>query len=153
MVDVLEEVELDRVAEPLGRLQSVEDDAAATASEVLIEETHRAAEDPRQVRFPLMPLLVLDVPARDSTPATIDRVEVVADRPVKVPGTAEFGGHRQRVFIQVPVKKPRRVLGVILRIAATGQVAKDPSLPLAGQSRIAPTAGRVASCRCPSPPP
>ena len=50
MVDVLEELELDRVAEPLGRLQPVEDDAAAPAGEVLVEEPHGAAEDPRQVR-------------------------------------------------------------------------------------------------------
>ena len=151
VVDVLEEVELDRVAEPLGRLQAVEDDAAATAGEVLIEETHGAAEDPRQVRFPLVPLLVLDVPARDSTPAAIDRVEVVADRPVEVPGMAEVGGHRERVLVQVPVEKPRRVLGVILRVAATGQVAEDPSLPLAGQSRLRPAQAdlRLADARRP----
>ena len=69
MVNVLEELELDRVAEPLGRLEAVEDDAPASADEVLVEEPDGAAEDPRQVRLPLVPLLGLDVAARDASPA------------------------------------------------------------------------------------
>ena len=91
MVDVLEELELDRFAEPLGRLESVEDDAAAAAGEMLVEETDGAAEDPRQVALPFVPLLVLEVPARDATPAAIDRVEVIADRPGEIPGVVEVG--------------------------------------------------------------
>ena len=129
MVDVLEELELDRVAEPIGRLESVEDDAAATPGEVLVEEADGASEGPGQVRFPFVPLVGLDVAARDPTPAAIDGVEVVADRPAEVPGVVEVWGHRQRVLVQVPIEQPRRVLGVILRIAATVRSQMTPRRP------------------------
>ena len=61
VVDVFEELELDRLAEPLGRLEAVEDDPAGTACEVLIEKPGRAAEDPRQVGLPFVPLVGLEV--------------------------------------------------------------------------------------------
>ena len=61
MVDVLEELELDRFAEPLGRLEPVEDDAPGAPREVLIEEAGRAAEDSREVGLPFVPLVGLEV--------------------------------------------------------------------------------------------
>src|SRR5207248_2751264 len=43
VIDILKEFELDGFAEPLGRLEPVEDDPAAPAREMLVEEAHRAA--------------------------------------------------------------------------------------------------------------
>ena len=79
MVDVLEELELDRFAEPIGRLQSVEDDPPAAAGEMLVEVADGASEDPCQVALPFVPLVGLEVAARDPTPASVDRVEIIAD--------------------------------------------------------------------------
>ena len=80
MVDVLEELELDRFAEPIGRLQAVEDDPPAAAGEMLVEEADRTSEDPRQVALPFVPLLGLEIAARDPSAAAVDRVEIIADR-------------------------------------------------------------------------
>ena len=147
VVDVLEELELDRVAESLGRLQSVEDDPTAPAGEMLIEEAGGAAEDPRQVALPFVPLLGLEIAARDPSAAAVDRVEVIAERRVKSQAWSKSGVGRQRVVVQVPVEQPRGILGVILRIAATGQVADDARAALRRPARTGPSAGRAASCR------
>jgi hypothetical protein len=68
VVDVLEEFELDGFAEAFGRLQSVEDDAASPAGEVLIKETDGAAVNPGQVALPLVPLVGFEVVARYARP-------------------------------------------------------------------------------------
>ena len=81
VVDVLEELELDRVAEPLGRLEAVEDHAPDSPGEVLVEEADRAPEDPRQLRLPFVPGFGIEVRPAHPPAGPVDRVEVSAERP------------------------------------------------------------------------
>ena len=153
MVNVLEELELDRLAEAIGRLQSVEDDPAASPREMLVEVADGTSEDPCQVALPFVPLIGLEVAARDPPAAAVDRMEIIADGSREIPGVVEVRRCRQRKLVEVPVEETRCVFGVILRIAASGQVAEDPSPPFADQARAGPIGGRPVSCRRPSTPP
>ena len=85
VVEVLEELELDRVGEPLGRLDPVDDDPARAPDEVLVEEGDRAAEDAGEVGLPGVPVVGLEVAAGHAAAGAGERVEVVAERPVEVP--------------------------------------------------------------------
>ena len=80
VVEVLEELELDRLGEPLGRLDAVDHDPARAADEVLVEEADREPEDPGQVGLPGVPVVGLEVAAGHAAARAGERVEVVADR-------------------------------------------------------------------------
>ena len=91
MVEVLEELELDRVGEPLGRLDPVDDDPRESPDEVLVEEADRVAEDPGQVGLPGVPVVGLEVAPGHAAAGAGERVEVVAERAVEVPDASRSG--------------------------------------------------------------
>ena len=69
----------------------------------------------------------------------------------EIPGVVEVRCGRQRELVEVPIEEPRGVFGVILGIAARGQVADDPAPPFAAQPALCPsqTELRLADARRP----
>ena len=66
---------------------------------------------------------------------------------MKSQARSKSGVERQGVVGQLPAEEARSIGGVILRIAAAGQVAEDAAASLGRSSRHRPTAARAASCR------
>src|SRR5262245_43402328 len=61
VIKILKELELDRLTEPFGGFDAVDDDAAGASNKVFVEESHGLAEDPRQLRLPLVPEVGIEV--------------------------------------------------------------------------------------------
>ena len=59
MIDVFEQLDLDRVAGPVDRLDPVDDRAADAADEIAVEEGDRSSQSPRQFCLPVLPAVKL----------------------------------------------------------------------------------------------
>ena len=138
LVEVLEELELDRLREPLGRFDAVDDDSTRTPDEPGIEEFDRLPEDPRQVGFPGVPVVRLQVAPGHAPPRSGERVEVVADGPVEVPDAFEVDAPLGGVFLQLPAEERPGVAGVILGVAPAREVADHAATALGEQAPVGP---------------
>src|ERR1700722_19642048 len=119
VVDVLEKLELDRLAEPFDRLQSVKYDATRPSRELLIEKPGGTPKNAREFGLPFVPLLGLQVRLCHAASLTGHGSEIIPDRPRKVPSSLKINSRRQRIFAQVPREQTRGIIGVILGITAT----------------------------------
>src|SRR5262249_8528941 len=77
VIEVLEELELDRLAEPLRRLDPVDDHPATAADEVRVEKSSRDSEDAGQVGLPGVPVVGVEVAAGDATAGAVEGVEII----------------------------------------------------------------------------
>src|SRR5262249_10609459 len=135
--------EMDRFAETANRLDAVEHHAAGAADEVLIKESGSTAEYSGEVRLPLVPLVGIDIGPGHAPPGAIHRMEVIADRPLEVPGRRKIGTRRHWKLGKLPAEEARGVVAVALRITPAGQVAHDAAATLDGQAGIRPPQSKL----------
>ena len=148
VVEVLEELELDRLGEPLGRLDPVDDDPPRAADEVRVEERDRVAEDPGQVGLPGVPVVGLEVAAGDAPAGAGERVEVVAERRGRSPRRpSRSTGPSDGYSSQVPAELRRGVAGVVLGVAPAGEVADDPAAALGLEPVVGPAQPELGLAR------
>ncbi len=151
MIEVLEELELDRVAEPLRRLDSIDDDPAHPSDEIRVKVADRRAQDPRQVGLPGVPVVRLQVAAGDATAGTVEGVEVVAQGPVEVPDAWEVQRTVGIERLKVPVEQLPGITGVILGVSPAGQIAEDAPTPLGREPLIGPSQTELRFARAGGP--
>jgi len=78
VIDVLEQLDLDRVAGAIDRLDAVDHDAAHAAHETAVEERDRAAEPPSQLGLPVVPGLEVHVGPGHAPAALVEHVQIIA---------------------------------------------------------------------------
>src|SRR3954471_5606820 len=140
VVEVLEELELDRFAEPFGGLDPVDHDPSRAADEMFIEKINRLTEDSRQICLPGMPVVGIEVAAGDATAGASGGVEVVADGRGEVPEAfeVEVEGGVDGVGSQVPAEVLPGVSRVILAVAPAREVADQAATALGRAPRVGP---------------
>ena len=92
MVDVLEQLELDRLAWPLDRLHAVDDRPTDAANEMAVEEVDRGRQMLCQFGFPVEPVVETEIALRDPLTGVLKQVDVVPQ--LAVGGPNLFGGGR-----------------------------------------------------------
>ena len=78
VVDVLEQLDLHRVAGPIDRLDAVDDHPADAADEVAIEKSDGGGEPACQFGLPVVPCLEIQVAPGDAAATGVEHVEIVA---------------------------------------------------------------------------
>ena len=136
MVDVVEQLELDRVARPLDRLDAIDHRAAHAADEIVVEKGDRGVQPPGQLRLPLPPGVEIEIGPRHPAAVLIENVQIVAagqGRGVEVVQIEmPLGIDRP----QLPTEHPPGVVGVVLRVAARAKVENDAAAALLGQAGV-----------------
>src|SRR6478752_3784201 len=89
MVEVLEELELDRLRESLGRLDAIDHHPARPSDKPRVEIRGGRAEHAREVGLPRVPVVRFEVAARDATAGAGEGMEVVAGVAGEVPDLVE----------------------------------------------------------------
>ena len=84
MIDVLEQLELDRVAGPVDRLDAVDHRPPHAADEIAVEEGDRGREPPGQLGLPVVPGVEIQVAARYPPAPLLEDVQVIAAGPVGI---------------------------------------------------------------------
>ena len=78
VIDVFEQLELDRFAGPLGRLDAVDHHAPRAADEVAVEEIDRQFQLGRQLGLPVVPGVEAQIALRDAAAVLVEDVQVIA---------------------------------------------------------------------------
>ena len=143
MVEVLEKLELDRLGEPLGGLDAIDDDTAAASDKLAIEEGDGTSQDPGEIGLPDVPLVGVEVTPGHSATGPGKWVQVIADRSFEVPDIGQVRGVRKFVRGNGPAELLERIVGMILGITATGQVANHPPASLSAQAGIRPPEAKL----------
>ena len=112
--------------------------APCSPGEVLVEKPGGASEDSREVGLPVVPLVGLEVGPGHAAARAIEGVKVIADRASEIPRAFKIGVGSQGVFLQIPAEQTGAIRGVILRITAAGQVAKDAASSFGAQAGVGP---------------
>lgn len=133
VIDVLEQVELNRFAGAISRLDAVDHNATTAVDEVAVEEGDGGAEARVELGLPVLPVVPIEVAASNAAAVVGEDVEVVGQSSIKKPLHIDLllNIHRRNL----PVEHAFGVFGVALRIATAGTIEDDASmlfLPLSG---------------------
>ena len=144
VVDVLEHLDLDRIARPVHRLDAVDHRAPGPADEVAVEKRDRRAELSGDLGLPIAPGVGVEALPRHPLARVVEYVQVVA---VDAPGLIETVERRMIAGIDVakrPIEHPPGVGGVVLGVAAGTHVEEDARaalLPPSGVGELEPELG------------
>ena len=117
LVEVLEELELDRLGKALGRLDPVDDDPLHPPDELGVEVARRRAEDAGQVRLPGVPLVGFEVAPCYPAARLRERVIVGGEFVGKVPDPLRIERGVGRVLGDLPAELIAGVGLVVLGVA------------------------------------
>ena len=136
VIDVLEQVVLDRLARPVARLNPVHHHPAGAPDEVPVKERDGRSEPRVQLALPLLPLFPFQVPPRDPLAAIIEDMQVVAVLEIRreEPLERRFGLDVDRRH--PPPEHPPRVVRVALRIPAGRHVEHHAAAPFVFAARL-----------------
>ena len=129
MINILEEVDLHRIAGPIDRLDAIDHRPSHAADEVAVEEGDRGVQPAGQFGLPIVPGVEIHVLPRDAAAARTEDVQALV--------AAAIGEEVGQIDVglrvaggQFPAEHPPRVVGVILRIAPGRHVENNARLAL-----------------------
>ena len=94
VIDVFEQLELDRFARPVGRLDAIDDHPADSADEIGVEKRDRRFQLGGQLRLPIVPSVELHVLPSHPAAGPIENVQVIAGRIIVVKDAIQRGPAR-----------------------------------------------------------
>src|SRR5262245_50156287 len=92
VIDVFEQIELNRLAGPIGWLNAVDDHATHAADEVAVEECDRGSQTRVQLGLPVTPIIPIEIPSRDAAAVVVEDVQIIG-----------YGGVKKAINIHLPL--------------------------------------------------
>ncbi len=130
MIDILEQLDLHRIARPIDRLDAVDHRPAHAADEVAVEEGDRRVQPPGQFGLPIVPGVEIHVLPRDPAAASVEDVQAFVAGLVGGEELGQLDVHLRVAGGQFPAEHPPGIIGMVLRIAAGRHVENDARLAL-----------------------
>ena len=161
VIDVFEQVELNRFAGPIGRLDAVDHDPPHAADEIAVEKGDRGPQPGVQLGLPVAPVVPVQIAPRHAPAVVVEDVQVVeVVGRLRVPSSQRHTEWLRQKIVQIhrplgihrrqpPIEHSPGIFGVALRIAAAAAIEDDAAvafLLLAGMGKLQ-TELRLADAR------